>query len=85
MLFQNLSTQELENLLIEETKKYTSNLRGNMNNELEQVRLRIEVLIKALNERKESSDRIHEIIEMIDKKDRNIRNEDSPRGREPIN
>ena len=84
MLFQNLSTQELENLLIEETKKYTSNLRGNLNNELEQVRLRIEVLIKALNERKESSDRIHEIIEMIDSKDKNIRNE-SQRGREPIN
>jgi hypothetical protein len=85
MLFQNLSTQELENLLIEETKEYTSNLRGNMNNELEQMRLRIEVLIKALHERKESSDRIHEIIEMIDRKDKNLRNKNSPRGRGAVN
>jgi len=69
MLFQNLSTSELENLLIEETKKYTSSLRsGNTTEEKEQVRLRIEVLIKALSERKESDVRIHEIIKMIDSK-----------------
>jgi hypothetical protein len=71
MLFQNLNTSELENLLIEETKKYTSYLRGNrITEEREQLRLRIEVLIKALEERKESSDRIQQIIEMIDSKER---------------
>lgn len=69
MLFQNLSTSELENLLIDETKRYTTSLRsGNAHEEKEQIRLRIEVLIKALSERKESDDRIHEIIQMIDKK-----------------
>ena len=69
MLFQNLSTSELENLLIEETKKYTSSLRGSdVNEEKEQIRLRIEVLLKALHERKESDVRIHEIIRMIDNK-----------------
>jgi hypothetical protein len=69
MLFQNLSTPELENLLIDETKKYTSSLRGtNVHEEKEQIRLRIEVLLKALHERKESDDRIHEIIKMIDDK-----------------
>jgi hypothetical protein len=74
MLFQNLNTSELENLLIEETKKYTSYLRGhNVPEEREQIRLRIEVLIKALSERKESSDRIHEIIQKIDNKERNVR------------
>jgi hypothetical protein len=71
MLFQNLNTSELENLLIEETKKYTSYLRGNrITEEREQLRLRIEVLIKALEERKESTDRIQQIIEMIDSKER---------------
>ena len=74
MLFQNLSTSELENLLIEETKKYTSSLRSsNTMEEKEQVRLRIEVLIKALSERKESDDRIHEIIKMIENKETNNR------------
>jgi len=69
MLFQNLSTTELENLLIEETKKYTSSLRSSgLNDEKEQIRLRIEVLIKALYERKESNARINEIIKMIDEK-----------------
>jgi hypothetical protein len=72
MLFQNLNTSELENLLIEETKKYTSSLRSNQTEEKEQVRLRIEVLIKALSERKESNDRIQEIIQMIDNRERNI-------------
>ena len=69
MLFQNLSTSELENLLIEETKRYTSSLRGrSVVEEKENIRLRIEVLIKALSERKESDTRIHEIIKMIDDK-----------------
>ena len=69
MLFQNLSTSELENLLIEETKRYTSSLRSNkLLEEKEQIRLRIEVLIKALSERKESDVRIHEIIKKIDNK-----------------
>ena len=69
MLFQNLSTSELENLLIEETKRYTSSLRGSrVIEEKEKIRLRIEVLIKALSERKESNERIREIIKMIDSK-----------------
>jgi len=80
MLLQNLSTSELENLLIEETKKYTSSLRGsNVAEEKEQIRLRIEVLIKALNERKESDVRIHEIIKMIDDKKENTRSQGNRR------
>lgn len=83
MLFQNLSTSELENLLIEETKRYTSSLRSsNVAEEKEQIRLRIEVLIKALNERKESSDRIHEIIKMIDNKTSLRSSQDSRRNPE---
>ena len=66
MLFQNLSTSELENLLIEETKRYTSSFRTSNHDESEKVRLRIEVLIKALSERKESNQRIREIIRTID-------------------
>jgi hypothetical protein len=68
MLLQNLSTPDLENLLIVETKKYTSSLRDGNAEEKEQVRLRIEVLIKALYERRESDERIHQIIKMIDDK-----------------
>ena len=68
MLLQNLSTPDIENLLIDETKRYTSTLRDGKADEKEQIRLRIEVLIKVLSERKESNERINQIIKMIDEK-----------------
>ena len=52
MSFDNLTTAELQDLLVEETKKLTQALRYGTREEYEALRMLVNEIIKAIEERK---------------------------------